>query len=176
MPTTSSGGPATGDPFPGTIGPTPANGWGHVGAGGGAYPAGASGGGGAGGAGNSYSGTTGGAGGIGIQIPTTFRDPAQAPSDTSNPQPYQRGGGLGTPGPAGSYYIAGGGAGGTDSPAPQGVGGSGGGGMGGNDPTGTNTNALENTGSGGGGGYGHTDPNEYGGNGGSGIVLIAYPS
>jgi len=72
------------------------------------------------------------------------------------------GGGLGTSGPAGSYYLAGGGAGG-NSPA---VGGAGGGAGGPGPITPLNSFGVENTG---GGGY-------YGGRGGSGIVLIAYPS
>ena len=75
----------------------------------------------------------GGPGGVGVQLPASFRDPVQAPSDTTNPVPYQRGGGLGTPGPAGGFYVAGGGGGGTWSPSygtKGGDGGAGGGGRG----------------------------------------------
>ena len=141
------------------------------------------GGGGAGGAGSAQpSGGIGGAGGIGRQLPTTFRDPRQAPSDSSNPQPYQRGGGLGTPGPAGSYYVAAGG-GGASYPSTNpvgGAGGAGGGGIGGGDtvspPATDGQSAVANTGSGGGGsGYSPTAKSTAG-SGGSGIVLIAYPT
>ena len=129
---------------------------------------GTGGGGGAGGVGGAASSGTGGGGGIGVQVPSTFQNPVSAPSNTTNPQPYQRGGGLGTPGPGGSYYLAGGGGGIGESSPGNGSGGAGGGGAGG--PTG---NGLVNTGGGGGGG------NNGGGTGtlgGSGIVIIAYPS
>ena len=128
----------------------------------------------------------GGPGAVGRQLPATFRDPRQAPSDSSNPQPYQRGGGLGTPGPAGSYYVAAGGGGSAypgNTPGNRGLGGAGGGGDGGfHDQSPPNTDgqsALVNTGSGGGGsGYSHpgsgSSPSTSG-SGGSGIVLIAYP-
>ena len=48
----------------------------------------------------------------------------------------------------------------------------------GGDSPGEGRAALENTGSGGGGGGGSSSPNHNwrGGNGGSGIVLIAYPT
>ena len=142
------------------------------------------GGGGAGAAGGAPPGAgVGGSGGIGRQLPTTFRDPRQAPSDSSNPQPYQRGGGLGTPGPAGSYYVAGGGGGAAydgDHPANRGLGGAGGGGDGAwhtNSPPNTDgQSALENTGSGGGGAGYSPGAQSTPGSGGSGLVLIAYPS
>ena len=140
-------------------------------------PFGSGGGGGAGDVGGSD--PHGGAGGVGSQAPPTFQNPAVAPSDTSNPQPYQRGGGLGTPGPGGSYYLAAGGGGANTGQSPQG--GAGGAGGGGKSGYGTDTSTapgqygLENTGSGGGGGA-HSPTNGEGGKGGSGIVLIAYPT
>ena len=141
-----------------------------------------SGGGGAGAGGSAGSTGTGGAGGDGRQLPSTFHDPRQSPSDVSNPTPYQRGGGLGTPGPSGGFWFAGGG-GGSSYPtgaAPGGAGGAGGGGAGGtdsNNPTPSDgVSAVQNTGSGGGGsGYSPTTQTTSG-NGGSGIVLIAYPT
>ena len=109
-------------------------------------------------------------------MPTTFRDPAQvirAPGPTSAPTPN----GFDT---SGKYWVAGGGAGGTDTPpgSSGAAGGSGGGGGGGYDalPPLSHINAVENTGSGGGGGGGTPSPNEITGAGGSGIVLIAYPT
>ena len=109
---------------------------------------GGGGGGGAGGAGADWNdGGGGGVGGIGVQIPTTFRNPT-AP--------------VGTPGPAGAFYLAGGGSAG--NPAYPGAGGSGGGGN-------TGSAGGTNTGGGGGGNY-----QSSAGSGGSGIVIIAYPS
>jgi len=126
----------------------------------------AGGGGGAGGAGgNGSGGTTGGNGGVGVQVPTTFRDPKVSPGPGTGPTV---GGGLGTPGPAGSYYLAGGGGG--SAPTTSGTGGAGGGAAGGY-PTAL-SNALTNTGGGGGGGSSGGAASA----GGSGIVIIAYPS
>ena len=143
------------------------------------------GGGGAGGNGSpNPSAGVGGAGGVGRQLPATFQNPDAAPSNTSDPAPYQRGGGIGTPGPvAGGFYVAGGGGGAAydgDVPGNRGLGGAGGGGDGAwhtqNPPNTDAESALENTGSGGGGaGYSPTAPSTSG-SGGSGIVLIAYPS
>ena len=181
-------GPATGAPFPGDpADASPTNGWGYRG--GGRGDDGLQQGGGGGGAGGQgipsnrtdYP-TTYGLGGPGIQLPATFRNPA---------------GSLGTPGPnPGGYYVAGGGNGGGYSkhpnPASSGVNMSvattkpvGGGGYGaidgpGNAPEPTypvyrnGQPGNENTGSGGGG----TSPQyaQGSGRGGSGIVLIAYPS
>ena len=141
------------------------------------------GGGGAGGAGGAPpTPGLGGTGGDGRRIPATFQNPAVAPSDTTNPETSQRGGGLGTPGPGGGFYIAGGG-GGSSYPGPNplgGPGGFGGGGRGGggsnNPPTTNAVSAVQNTGGGGGGaGYSPVSPSTSG-SGGSGIVLIAYPS
>jgi len=142
---------------------------------------GAGGGGGRGGAGQNGSGPNGqsGYGGIGVQIPPAFRNPQSATS-------------LGAPGPGGSnYWVAGGGGGGSDSRGPLGVSSRGlGGGPGGpfagagdgvfviSSPfaSGESSQAEANTGSGGGGGGYATGGVTPGGNGGSGIVLIAYPS
>ena len=72
-PSGSAGGTGTGDPFPGTIGATPSNGWGHDGGAGGAYNYFGSGGGGGGSAGvgqGSTQGTYGnsGSGGSGLVL------------------------------------------------------------------------------------------------------------
>jgi len=143
--------------------------------GGSGQPGGGGGGGGAGGAGGT--GNPGpAAGGIGLQAPPTFRDPAVAPSNTTTPYIPERGGGLGTPGPGGSYYLAGGGGGGgyDGYSVPGGPGGAGGGGHGVSATSGGAAtiagSGLVNTGGGGGGSY------YIAGYGGSGIVLIAYPS
>ena len=169
-----SGGPATGSPFPGTIGSTPTSGWGHPGGKGSRSPIGGAGGGGAGGAGGAPATRVGGAG---IQLPTTFRDPAQqigAPGPTSAPTPN----GFDT---SGKYWVAGGGAGGGPAPTyspTNGAASSGGGGYWSTPGSPTRPNemigAVQNTGSGGGsGGPGSVgDPQA----GASGIVLIAYPT
>ena len=154
-------------------------------------PAGA-GGGGAGGAGQDGSpGVAGGKGGVGVQLPTTFRDPAQTI------------GGPG-PGPVTMGWVAGGGGGGAHQPpaATTAVSGAGGGGIDGTTPyapdpaiaastpyagggaggygtptaSGPGSNGTQGTGGGGGGGGSNVPANAYGGNGGSGIVLIAYPT
>lgn len=140
---------------------------------------GGAGGGGAGGAGSPGSDSpgpepapwTGGGGGIGLQAPTTFRNPVSATA-------------AGTPGPnPGGFYFAGGGAGGLyeANADPDRVGSgsaAGGGGLGGqSSPSGKGGNATFSTGGGGGGaGAINTPSTFYGGNGGSGIVLIAYPT
>ena len=120
------------------------------------------GGGGAGGTGSVGTNNAGGDGGIGVQIPSTFRDPAAATA-------------LGRPGPGGaSYWFAGGGA-GNGTPAGGSGGGPGGpyagGGPGGAGNSAAGTQGLSNTGGGGGGSRQVT-----GGQGGSGIVVIAYPT
>ena len=188
-----TGGTGSGDPFPGTIGATPANGWGHDGANStAANPAySAGGGGGAGSAGESSA--TVGHGGAGIQIPATFRDPATAST-------------LGYPGPtraptpngfdvSGKYWFCGGGGGGIDgstgrAPNPIAEGGGPGGPYAGAGPAGdgewyapgvpyatgqgTGIDAKANSGSGGGGNSVASFRDC--GKGGSGIVLVAYPS
>ena len=146
----------------------------------------AGGGGGAGQAGQNANGTSpglGGYGGYGVQVPTTFRNPVSAPTPT--------GGGIGDDGTygaspdgaapqPGSYWFAGGGGGGGQTNNPTyagGRGGSGGGGKGGTWPSQApidGQNGLTNTGGGGGGGG--NDGSGKGGLGGSGIVIIAYPS
>jgi len=141
----------------GTSGQGNTGGTGHPGA----PDFGGGGGGGAGGTGANGTSTSGGAGGIGAQLPTTFRNPVSATS-------------LGTPGPAGSFYVAGGGGGGTENNSP-GDGGAGGAGGGGTSPgSGAGNPGVSNTG-GGGGAEGGTSAHN-GGSGGSGIVIIAYPS
>ena len=129
------------------------------------------GGGGAGGAGFGNPGgsdPTWGIGGNGVRLPATFQDPSNI---------------LGTPGPAGAFYVAGGGGGGSHNPwpfqnsntygAPGGFGGGGRGGGNSSPSYDAGTAGTTNTGGGGGsaGSNGIT-----GANGGSGIVLIAYPS
>ena len=171
----AGGGGGTGG---GTPDPTQGN---PGGAGGPGGWAGGGGGGGAGGAGeNGQSvgspgpGSVGGDGGLGIQLPAAYRDPAQS---------------IGYPGPSGTHWFAGGGGGSTGDAtagAPvRGRGGSGpagggtyaGAGDGGN---GAGQAAESNSGSGGGGAerYGPIAPGEGnpGGHGGSGIVIISYPT
>ena len=177
----SAGGTGSGDTFPGTIGNTPSNGWGYDG-GNGSYPtpnpqipgSSSGGGGGAGGAGTpagTYPGSPG-QGGGGMQLPTTFRNPTSSvghPGPTSSP--------FTGADDSGKYWIAGGGGGGW-------TGGGGGGGTqsspyagagaGGGNPNSTpvdGKDGLANSGSGGGGSH-----QAIAGNGGSGIVLIAYPT
>jgi len=120
------------------------------------------GGGGAGGAGIPWS--AGHHGGLGLQSPTTFRNPTSP---------------VGAPGPNGQgFWFAGGGGGGTlGSQGSTGRGGGSGGPYagGGNSGQGSGVESgLNNTG-GGGGGIGASDGTNAG-SGGSGIVLIAYPS
>ena len=131
---------------------------------------GAGGGGGAGGAGSNGGGSDAGDGGVGKQLPPAFRDPQSS---------------VGAPGPSGTYWIAGGGGGGIyNAGAPnKGLGGGPGGPYaGGGDgapgsPGVAGGSGLENTGGGGGGGS-NGDASYYnrGGHGGSGLVLIAYPT
>ena len=185
-----AGGPATGGSFPGTIGPSPTSGWGQGGGSGISSPpiSGGGGGGGAGASGVNGTSSKAGFGGAGIQVPTTFRDPAQsfgAPGPTSN---WITGGDN-----SGKYWFAGGGGGGASGNSPSAIGKGGayngsseipggpwsgaGDGVSGNVNNGEN--ALTNTGSGGGGAgavsHGATPGSTEGGQGGSGIVLIAYP-
>jgi hypothetical protein len=112
---------------------------------------------------------TDGIGGVGLQVPTTFRDPAVTFDGVhSNAQ----------------HYLAGGGGGGMFNPSPQvnpDKGGKGGGGAGGGGAPGVPGSrgfaGGTNTGGGGGGAGSFNDPTVfYGGHGGSGIVLIAYPT
>ena len=121
-------------------------------------------------------------GGIGVQLPATFRDPANL---------------VGAPGPGpGTHWICGGGGGGIHGggsvPADDRARGGGPGGpyAGGGDggyataptyppmATVNGTDAWSNTGGGGGGGNGNAGGTMVGvgGNGGSGIFIIAYPT
>ena len=100
------GGPATGAPYPGSIGATPAAGWGH--AGGNATPGDKSGGGG-GGAGSA--GDPGSQGGAGIQLPTAFRDPNGFKYDNNPDHPFR-------PSASAGWFVAGGGAGTVYTPGP----------------------------------------------------------
>tara|TARA_B100001741_G_C16523977_1_gene586145 strand:- start:104 stop:1210 length:1107 start_codon:yes stop_codon:yes gene_type:complete len=133
---------------------------------------GVSGGGGIGGAGgNAYPGfpsVSGSDGGVGLQLPATFRDPSNV---------------YGVPGPGGTaHWVGGGGASGSwDTSSASGGGGAGGpyagGGSGGSpgSPMGTQGGTgTVNTGGGAGGHYNNSGLN--GNNGGSGLVLIAYPT
>ena len=175
-PSPATGTAADGDPFPGTVQATPPNGWGHAGGDNNDTPIGA-GGGGAGAAGypnNPNSTPTRGLGGAGVQIPSTFRNPMSEPTTPA--------GGIGTPGPAGDWYLAGGGnAGGYGvygNPAVKTTRPAGGGGFGGNQDVPDydgGENGMANTG-GGGGGASSTDSGKTSGSGGSGIVIVAYPS
>jgi hypothetical protein len=101
-------------------------------------------------------------GGVGLQSPTTFRDPGNV---------------YGTPGPnpEGFYFAGGGGAEVTHGGLSNISGGAGGGGRGGG-PGGAQTSGTTNTGGGGGaGGVPLPGPSPaVSGNGGSGIVMIAY--
>ncbi len=122
------------------------------------------------------SGSTVGYGGLALQLPTTFRDPATAPT-------------TGTPGPSGTHWVGGGGSGGLYSnpdsntvqaafggAGPGGGGPYGGGGNGGSGTTIDGSAGLDNTGGGGGGGGAKVPAGGDGGAGGSGLILIAYDS
>ena len=182
--------PSTGDNFSPTdaTANTPTNGWGHPG-GTGAPQGNSGGGGGAGGSGQNADATNGGDGGAGMQLPTTFRDPAQSfgapgPTNTSTHNP-----GWTNIDNSGKYWVAGGGGG--SSYGPNDAYTPGGGGTNTHGPGSyagagqgsrffaNGTAALQNTGSGGGGmermGPGPS-PQPDAGNGGSGLVLIAYPT
>ena len=189
----NAGATGTGDPFPGTIGATPVNGWGNDGGQGGTYAEpgyGPAGGGGAGGAGSdgNPADTTAGRGGAGIQLPATFRNPEStvgAPGPTSAPTPD----GFDT---SGKYWVAGGGGGtgynppGTAAGVDGAPGGAapgnsspfagGGGGAGDNTGLGGSLGSPGTVNTGGGGGGGERTENPSGGQGGSGIVIIAYPT
>ena len=182
-----SAGTGNGSSFPGTIGASPANGWGHNGG----SSAGNQGGGGdgAGSVGGTSPPSDGGNGGAGIQVPATFRHPSVS-LGTGPTSPSVTGGDT-----TGRYWVAGGGGG--SSLTDGGAGGYGGGGGtttigyagGGNgnnvsdqNPTPTpynGTPGVDGTGGGGGGasrsGTSNPGPTR-GGSGGSGIVLLAYPT
>ena len=159
-------------------GPAGGNGLGH--AGGSGWQAGdvnanaGGGGGGAGGTGNNGASSFGGHGGVGVQLPTTFRDPKST---------------VGMPGPGGGkWWVGGGGGGGHGNHANESGRGGGpggpyaGGGNGAGGPGGTQyaTDGEANTGGGGGaaggGPSGGSGIASRSGRGGSGLVLIAYPT
>jgi len=150
------------------------------------------GGGGAGGAATDGSSGNGGPGGLGVQLPSTFRDPASTigyGSGSPSSLYFVGGGGGGSAGPP-AAKLAGGGGGAPTVPQPnQATDGSvpvanqatyqwAGAGFGMADSsTKVAPSALANSGSGGGGnGEGYPVAGRYGGNGGSGLVLIAYPT
>ena len=183
---------ATGDTFnpKNAAADTPSNGWGHDGGAG--YPTGDNGGGGgAGGIGEDAADSNGGDGGLGMQLPATFRNPASTvgapgPTNTSTHNPGWTG-----IDDSGKFWVAGGGGGGAygpDTGHDAGVGGVGSPSVGSSPFAGAGngsryyaggTAALQNTGSGGGGmerAPGGPDPQNDAGNGGSGLVLIAYPT
>ena len=183
--TNANAGPSTGDSFPGTIGSSPTAGWGHDGGAGVTAGQGYSGGGGGGAGGGGVTGTSGtnskgGNGGLGIQLPSSFRNPSSTVGHPGPTSPSVTGADT-----SGKYYVAGGGGGGVNpngggSPD-KGYGGVGPGtttdpfaGAGNAGKNAPGSDATENSGSGGGGTGG--DSAGYSGNGGSGIVLIAYPS
>jgi hypothetical protein len=153
---------------------------------------GGGGGGGAGGGATAGGSGDGGPGGLGIQLPTTFRDPASTigyPSGSPSVSYFVGGGGGGSAGPPASY-LGGGGGGAPQVPGPnQATDGSvplanrstyqwAGAGFGTADESDcVAPSGLANSGSGGGGnGEGYNESGRYGGNGGSGLVLIAYPT
>ena len=163
--TPSVGGNGTGDPFPGTPGVSPSNGWGNDG-GDAENPGTGGGGGGAGGIGGNGNNGDGANGGLSVQLPADFRYPSST---------------YGYPGPGGGvgWFAGGGGSGNYPSPNAGGKGGGAGGPYGGaGDGPGIDNirarSALDNSGSGGGGGADGSP--RAGGAGGSGIVLIAYPT
>ena len=139
------------------------------------------GGGGAGGEGGAAASDANGHGGIGKQIPAVFHDPA---SGVGAPGPTATNVAGGTPG---KFWIGGGGGGGSTSQPPGKGGGSGGPYAGGGDGTSSSpqpeplkraSHGEQNTG-GGGGSHGAGTNNTTTpriGHGGSGIVLIAYPT
>ena len=170
------GGTGSGDDYPGSPpDASPSNGWGNDGGPGNSN--GGAGGGGASSTGNNEPGNTGGPGGTGIQIPSTFYNPTQST--------------IGFPGASGTGWIAGGGGGSTYG-NPNSGGGGGGGAAAGvpalgyagagwgqknfspGDPSQPidHGNAKANSGSGG----GSNNNGRMSFDGGSGIVLIAYPS
>ena len=114
------------------------------------------GGGGAGAVGEDAPSVRGGNGGVGVQCLIA-----------GNPSP------IGTPGPSGNGWFAGGGGGGGYNVDP-GSGGAGGGANSGSIPSPAGGNGTANTGGGGGGGF-HPGATT-GGDGGSGIVVIRYPT
>ena len=141
-------------------------------------------GGGGGGAGQAGQDATdqgpGGDGGYGKQLPSTFQNPASATSLGTSPNPTRYAGPN-----SGNYWFAGGGGGASSTPPSafglDTQGGLGGGGRGFTNPGDSlptardEMDAIQNTGGGGGAFHGPAGGTSAG-SGGSGIVLIAYPS
>ena len=180
-PGNGSGGGAAHNPTPQTVGSggTYGNdgGTGYAG-GSGANAGGGGGGAGSAGVGNPSPDANRSRGGAGLQAPATFRDPASS---------------VGFPGSSGTFWFAGGGGGGSEpNYAPGAYRGAGGGapvgtsyagaGIGGRvndhpvDSANAASSAEANSGSGGGGGGYESSNGGPGAQGGSGIVLIAYPT
>ena len=155
----------------------------------GGYSSGGGGAGQAGGNGTSPSPLAGGYGGYGVQLPTTFRDPKSSVGqpNTSGHGVYPDGTRSGRTFPTpGGFWVAGGGGGAGDGDNTSGWGGAGGGGAGGAGHSPDTDGAMGQhgmTNTGGGGGSQSNVPQPYprgtpftAGQGGSGIVLIAYPT
>jgi len=114
-----------------------------------------------------------GVGGDGLQLPTSYHDPSQSRIGDENPS-----------GPSWGWFAGGGGGGDGDGSNHSDAGVPGGVGGGGRGESATPPSTLyvpatsgsENTGGGGGGKDLHTTADPKAGNGGSGIVIIAYPS
>ena len=176
-----AGGSRTGDNYPGNSDDaSPSNGWGYAGQPGTSSDKSGGGGGGAGGL-----GTTDSLGGPGIRLPSTFRDPNGFQYDKFPDHPWRP---STTPG----YWVAGGGAGTVYTPFPQaspplgpqpyssdynGMGGAGGGASRNiADPRYPvyGFNGMSNTGGGAAGGTPYTTIG--GAIGGSGVVIVAYPT
>ena len=112
----------------------------------------------------------GGAGAVGTTVSSTAGGPGGNGSNTFTYVPPA----YGTPGPAPGRWFAGGGGGGNFSGSSATTGGAGGGAAGGTGSPLPDREGDANTGGGGGGG---PDANpQVGGNGGSGIVIVAYPT
>ena len=121
----------------------------------------------------------GGHGGYGKQLPATFQNPESATSLGTSPNPNKYNGPN-----SGNFWFAGGGGGAASAP-PHGLNalaGLGGGGQGYQNPSGSLPgprdvmDAIQNTGGGGGAFHGPASDLPGAGKGGSGIVLIAYPT
>ena len=182
--------PGSGAPFPGTLGNSPPTGFGHPTATGPTTGYNGGQGGGAGASGpavstgpiTSFTAPTvadSSRAGTGIQLPTSFRDPA---STIGAPGPTAGDTGAGTDTSA-KYYVGGGGGAGAYGTNGGGFGGFGGGGRGGLNfstltspaPSQAAQSGMPGTGGGGGGARIDNAFNGSGGSGGSGLVLIAYP-
>lgn len=181
-----SAGTGYGDPFPGTYGDAPVNGWGNDGgaASSSAPNYGLGGGGGAGTVGEAGTGSEAGNGGQGMQLPSTFRDPTSEFTGGTGPTspPWTPTGGD----DSGKFWVGGGGGAGevqgvntwgTGGGAPDPAVRYAGGGAGNRSPLGVpGMHGQSGTGGGGAGSRWPSSDHTAGGNGGSGFVLIAYPS